>query len=1201
MTFDSQDRHGSDTTTSSSSLDATSTHTNNNNTMQQNYHLDSSLHQHETSPHAFSTTTTNLDASNHNTNNNNNNNHHHHSATSTTPLFQTEEEIQTPHHSLHAAPAMRNHDSQHEEEENESTPITTTTTTNSSSSNDSRRWSSSTTTSQTSSLQPSSSSSNQDEQDEDDTSTSTTSSSVTTSIFGYSPRVRQFHTSRTSGGNHQRHSVSFSKDAWMNQHMLNANHHHHVMHDHNNNNNSSNDSQPQLPSETTTHECSNTTTTCFLNDHKTQKNTSWSQMNNQQAAAETTTTTNLSSPSSPRTSDSSSSLNFQKNNLVAASSSTPFGSTVFPWTTKKGQSEKRHLKFLKDAHVEERTWNSGLSSSKSSFFSRMNHDTIRNSNHSLSTPSQNLHATHLDLQRRLSQCLPTIFTDWKRVIDFQSTCMLVLIILDYTFMIIETCVKKGWLNGLILTTLCVIGFTSVKWSFLRDLPHYVNVNTSSVWKTIGSLQEFSSNNVGTSDKKIPKDESSWVAWLSSYMPNRFSSTQLVFLNLVLFTSKFMLAESKSVVTPMSLFSIASIAGCKYRDSFIRNRRDIEWQQTQSVVESDEEPKQMPSNETSADLEAVLWSQVPFYYIALHYVCYMAYKTFQFFTSTEKPLTLEEILRELLTLVVDYFPSISMVLIFGGFVVFASVYISIEYKKLTDITKKLSQALEVKNNFLSHVSHELRTPLLSSLGSIELMKETNLSNEQAGHLEVIQASNSVLLTLIEDIFLFIDLDRAPKNMTPMNTRKASDDNPSIEHKSTSELTRFQEHSSAFSISKSILTILDILQNYSNKFQIKIECYIDDSIKSLIVFANQTRLQQCLLNILTNAVKASKPNGVVELYCSKVDPQPQLSEKHLSSMNRDMRNVEWFEISIVDHGIGIPKDKQKSIFEPFQQLHNLNEAICPGTGLGLCTAKRIVDQMGGWIDLQSEPNVGSTFTLYLPFQVESTHGPIMDTFLEDQATSTSSRSSSSSDELTHLSHGTYTSSSQQGHEGGEMLATDSSESSSLRNNNVLPSLKLSEINSPLHNAIQRQLQIQENYLEQFEKTQRTFNESPRPKSANSKIIVAEDNSINRQVLLKLLSNLGFGQADAVCDGQELVEAFDVNKHKLILTDMHMPKKNGLEASQIIRQKYQDKVKIIMLTADALTDFSTEQYMRTVDAVLCKPCTKQKLKETIETFLK
>ncbi|KAF0981339.1 hypothetical protein FDP41_012599 [Naegleria fowleri] len=883
-------------------------------------------------------------------------------------------------------------------------------------------------------------------------------------------------------------------------------------------------------------------------------------------------------------------------------------SRAFSWTTKKGQSEESRLKFLKDTHVEERKKMNATTTSymKKTINSNYHHqDRTPNTHTSSGFHEHHSSQQNQDFQRRLSECLPSIFTDWKRVIDFQSTCMLVLIILDYTFMIVETCVKKGWLNGAILTTLCVIGFMSVKWSFLRDLPHYVNVNDSSVWKSIGSLQDLPNSRMNISEKK--KDES-WVTWLSSYMPNRFSSTQLVFLNLVLFSSKFLLAESKSVVTPMSLFSIASIAGCKYRDSFIRNRKDFELQQHPSLKNDEDQTNEL-SKETSADLEAVLWSQVPFYYIALHYVCYMAYKTFQFFSSIEKPLTTGEIFRELLTFVIDYFPSVSMVLIFGGFVVFASVYISIEYKKLTDIAKKLSQALEVKNTFLSHVSHELRTPLLSSLGSIELLKETNLNNEQAGHLEVIQASNSVLLTLIEDIFLFIDLDRAPKNMTPMNTRKAYDDNPSIEHNSGTELTRFQEHSSAFSISKSIHTILDILQNYSSKFQIKIECYIDDSVKSLIVFANQTRLQQCMLNILTNAVKASKPNGVVELYCSKVEPQPQLSEKHLSSMNRDMKNVEWFEISIVDHGIGIPKDKQKAIFEPFQQLHNLNEAICPGTGLGLCTAKRIVDQMGGWIDLQSEPNIGSTFTLYLPFQVESIHVTTNEEKEQDAMTMNiqsgfssgqTSGNESTTSELDRSSSTNLPFSQQQVSSSGGGDVSDSSESSS-KNNNIPSTLKLSEINSPLHNAIQRQLQIQENYLEQFEKTQQIFNESPRPKSSNSKIIVAEDNSINRQVLLKLLSNLGFGQADAVCDGQELIEAFDVNKHKLILTDMHMPKKNGLEASQIIRQKYQDQVKIIMLTADALTDFSTEQYMRTVDAVLCKPCTKQKLKETIETFLK
>ena len=218
------------------------------------------------------------------------------------------------------------------------------------------------------------------------------------------------------------------------------------------------------------------------------------------------------------------------------------------------------------------------------------------------------------------------------------------------------------------------------------------------------------------------------------------------------------------------------------------------------------------------------------------------------------------------------------------------------------------------------------------------------------------------------------------------------------------------------------------------------------------------------------------------------------------------------------------------------------------------------MGGVISLRSEPKYETSFTLTLPMEIDKL-SPVRESKRETIIANAQSKST------TDLGHKTF---------------------------------KL----STLHNAIERQVQIQENYLEQFEKTQKKMEPYIKPKPAdiepsNNKIIVAEDNAINRQVLLKLLSHLG-QTADAVVDGEELVRAFDINKHKLVITDMHMPNMNGLEASTILKKKYGDNIKIVMLTADALTDFSTEQYMKTVDMVICKPCSKQKLKETIDTFL-
>lgn len=142
-----------------------------------------------------------------------------------------------------------------------------------------------------------------------------------------------------------------------------------------------------------------------------------------------------------------------------------------------------------------------------------------------------------------------------------------------------------------------------------------------------------------------------------------------------------------------------------------------------------------------------------------------------------------------------------------------------------------------------------------------------------------------------------------------------------------------------------------------------------------------------------------------------------------------------------------------------------------------------------------------------------------------------------------------------------------------------------------TLQRQLSIQANYLKLFASTEELSSEKK-----NAKIIIADDNAVNRKVILKLIESIGY-EADCVSDGKQLLDNLDINRHQLVITDMNMPVLDGREAARIIKGRFpKEKIKIVALTGDIMTDSSSELF----DQVIMKPCHKAILKLCIEQFV-
>ena len=149
------------------------------------------------------------------------------------------------------------------------------------------------------------------------------------------------------------------------------------------------------------------------------------------------------------------------------------------------------------------------------------------------------------------------------------------------------------------------------------------------------------------------------------------------------------------------------------------------------------------------------------------------------------------------------------------------------------------------------------------------------------------------------------------------------------------------------------------------------------------------------------------------------------------------------------------------------------------------------------------------------------------------------------------------------------------------------------------LSRQMEQKEKYIVRYMraiKEQEKLVESVVQKDAS--IIMADDNAINRMLLLKMLKSSGYG-ATLVNDGRELTEVVNPDVHKLIITDLKMPHMTGLEAAIEIKSRYKEKSpKIVLLTGDALTDIAMTSNI--IDKIVYKPCTKKDLCTTIKQLL-
>jgi CheY-like chemotaxis protein/nitrogen-specific signal transduction histidine kinase len=236
-------------------------------------------------------------------------------------------------------------------------------------------------------------------------------------------------------------------------------------------------------------------------------------------------------------------------------------------------------------------------------------------------------------------------------------------------------------------------------------------------------------------------------------------------------------------------------------------------------------------------------------------------------------------------------------------------------------ERAERAAKVKARFLSNMSHELRTPLNAIIGTSNLLLQEEYLPSQQDSLSVLRHSSEHMLQLVNDILDLSKLEAGKMELDkkPFNLRE-------FMHRVAAPFTK------------------------SSNPNISVELNIDPQL-DLEVMSDDTRLQQVLNNLLSNAWKFTEKGQII--ISARVD-----------KISRQEASVHF---CVSDTGIGIPQNKIRQIFDSFTQADIETTRKYGGTGLGLAISKFLVDKMGGEISVESEPGKGSSFSFTLKFQV------------------------------------------------------------------------------------------------------------------------------------------------------------------------------------------------------------------------------------------